>query len=199
MGPDSVDGVVNIHADLLDRSWPTAVADQLAEALADAQRICLVHNAALHARDTVLEAAAAELRASLEVQVVAPLLLNQLIAPFMRRGSSITYLGSTLATKTVPNAASYAVAKHAVVGLMRATCQDLAGRGIHTACICPGFTDTDMLREHLGPEGRSGALSIVSDGRFITPIEMADLMFYCAQTPIINGSVIHANLGQIES
>ena len=33
---------------------------------------------------------------------------------------------------------------------MRATCQDLIGSGIHAAMVCPGFTDTEMLKQHLG-------------------------------------------------
>ena len=47
----------------------------------------------------------------------------------------------------MPHSFSYVVSKHALVGMMRATCQDLAGREIHTACICPGFTDTEMFRD----------------------------------------------------
>jgi NAD(P)-dependent dehydrogenase (short-subunit alcohol dehydrogenase family) len=52
------------------------------------------------------------------------------------------FVGSTLSEKAVANTASYVTAKHAMVGLMRATCQDLAvaAAPVHTAAICPGFT-----------------------------------------------------------
>ena len=63
---------------------------------------------------------------------------------------SIIYIGSTLSEKGVANSCSYVTSKHAVVGLMRSTTQDLVGKGIHTACICPGFTDTEMLKNHVG-------------------------------------------------
>jgi hypothetical protein len=33
----------------------------------------------------------------------------------------------------------------------------------------------------------------------IRPEEIADTIFFAAQNPVINGAVIHANLGQIES
>ena len=51
--------------------------------------------------------------------------------------------------KAVPNSFSYILSKHAQVGIMRATRQDLMGKGIHTALINPGFTDTEMLQKHL--------------------------------------------------
>eukprot|EP01043_Picozoa_sp_COSAG02_P056833 COSAG02_NODE_6801_length_3352_cov_170.007378_3_plen_92_part_00 len=52
------------------------------------------------------------------------------------------FVGSTLSEKAVANTASYVTAKHAMVGLMRATCQDLAAAAapVHTALVCPGFT-----------------------------------------------------------
>jgi 3-oxoacyl-[acyl-carrier protein] reductase len=68
----------------------------------------------------------------------------------MGPGSSVLYVGSTLSEKAVPGSFSYVVSKHAQLGMMRATCQDLMGTGIHTAMVCPGFTDTEMLRNHLG-------------------------------------------------
>ncbi len=100
----------------------------------------------------------------------------------------------------MPVEESYVISKHALVGLMRATCQDLATREIHTACICPGFTDTEMLRTHVGED--SGVLDAIAAmnpfGRLIEPREIAESILFAAQHPVINGAVLHANLGQIE-
>jgi 3-oxoacyl-[acyl-carrier protein] reductase len=83
---------------------------------------------------------------------------------------------------------------------MKATCQDLAGSGIHTACVCPGFTDTEMLREHIGnnEEIIKSLESIICAGRLVKTEEMAEMIYFCSNNPVINGSVIHANLGNIE-
>jgi short-subunit dehydrogenase len=43
--------------------------------------------------------------------------------------------------------------------MMRATCQDLMGSGVHTALVCPGFTDTEMLRAHVGQNRHSRSLA----------------------------------------
>ena len=119
----------------------------------------------------------------------------------MAEGSSIIYIGSTLSEKAVANSYSYVSTKHAMVGMMRATCQDLAGSGIHTACICPGFTDTEMLRAHVGDSNEVLAEigSMSSYGRLIEPAEIARTFEFATANPVINGSIIHANLGQKES
>jgi NAD(P)-dependent dehydrogenase (short-subunit alcohol dehydrogenase family) len=85
-----------------------------------------------------------------------------------------------------------------MIGMMRATCQDLAGREIHTACICPGFTDTEMLREHVPEDALSSVAAMSAYSRLVNPDEIADTLHWAATNPVINGSVIHANLGQIE-
>jgi len=131
--------------------------------------------------------------------VIAPALLNKLLLPSMKQGSSVIYIGSTLSEKAVAGCCSYITSKHAVVGLMKSTCQDAAGMGIHTACICPGFTETEMLKIHVGGSENLAEIAGMSTfGRLISPIEIADMIFFCAENAVINGSVIHANLGQVE-
>ncbi len=87
---------------------------------------------------------------AISVNVLSINTLNRSLLTAMPQGSSVLYVGSTLSEKAVAGAFSYIVSKHAQLGMMRATCQDLMGRGIHTALICPGFTDTSMLRQHVG-------------------------------------------------
>ena len=85
--------------------------------------------------------------------------------------------------------------------MMRATCQDLAGSGIHTACVCPGFTDTEMLRAHVGddPEILKSIAGTTTFGRLVEPSEIAATIQFAANNPVINGAVLHANLGQVEN
>ncbi len=193
-------GVEHVSIDLAASAWAPAATAAATEFAALCAPLVLIHNAARLDSDTVGNVEPEAMRATLELNVVAAIRLNQLLLSRMGQGSAIVYIGSTLGEKAVANTCSYVVSKHALIGLMRATCQDLAGTGIHTACVCPGFTDTEMLRAHTG-ESSEVLKSIaggVTMGRLIEPGEIANTLLFAAQNPVINGAVLHANLGQIE-
>ena len=191
--------VTHIRCDLADPAFPEAAAEALAPLLASAERIALIHNASRLANDTATATESADLRTVLEVNVVAINSLNRIVLPHMGPGSCVLFVGSTLAEKAVPGSFTYVLSKHAQVGMMRATCQDLAGTGVHTACVCPGFTDTEMLREHVPADAMDAVRGMSAFGRLIEPTEIADALFWAANAPVVNGSVIHANLGQVEN
>lgn len=198
--PCPVQGVVQITGDVEALDWPERLGAQLLEAVGEIDRLCIVHNAGLLMKDSIFDLEAESFHRALQVNVVASQQLNSLLLPRMRAGSSILYVGSTLSEKAVANSMSYVVAKHAVIGLMRSSCQDLVGRQIHTACVCPGFTDTEMLRAHVGGADSTlqGIAAGVAFGRLIDPSEIAQTLWFCANSPVVNGTVLHANLGQIE-
>jgi NAD(P)-dependent dehydrogenase (short-subunit alcohol dehydrogenase family) len=190
---------IHMRADLTDPNFYSLIEADIKKHLSQAEEIVLVHNAAKLTNDNARSTESKSLREILEINIVAPNTLNLAILPFMQGGSSIIYLGSTLSEKAVPNSFSYVTSKHAVIGMMRSTCQDLVASDIHTACICPGFTDTEMLREHVPDEFMEQIKNMSSFGRLVEPEEIANTIFWASQNRVINGSVIHANLGQIES
>ncbi len=196
-----LDGVENLHCDLAS---PASIDDSLAvlrSAALESPQVALVHNASQMRKDAANDCASDSLRAVLETNIVAINSLNQGLLPLMGSGSSVIYVGSTLSEKAVPGSFSYVISKHAQAGMMRATCQDLMGSGIHTALVCPGFTDTEMLRTHIGtdPEVESLIAGMNSFNRLIEPAEIAGLIHWAHHNPVINGAVLHANLGQRES
>lgn len=199
--PCFLKNITNIRADLSDPDIAETLVKELTLILGEKCRICLIHNAASHLNDTIMTQDPGKLSEALQVSITSPAIINKIVIPFMTKNSSIIYLGSTLSEKAISGAASYIIAKHAVVGMMRATCQDLALENIHTACICPGFTNTEMLQQHLShdPLLLEFAKGKVGAKRLIEPDEIAELIYFSACNPIINGSVIHANLGQLET
>ena len=196
-----VAGVTNLPCDLASRGAITDVCAVLTKAIAGCTSASLIHNASQMRKDSADDCDSASLQDVLETNVVAINRLNQQLLPSLPRSSSILYVGSTLSEKAVPGSFSYVVSKHAQLGMMRATCQDLMGRGIHTGLICPGFTDTEMLRTHLGndPQVEQAIAGMNSFNRLIAPEEIAELIRWAHHNPVINGSVLHANLGQKES
>lgn len=189
--------VEHLPADLFDPDWEDELAGPLRAAVSGAGRVVLVHNAALQPHGGVPALEAAVLRRALELNVVAPSILNRLLLPEMPVGSSVLYVGSTLSLKATANVAAYVASKHALLGLMRATCQDLVDSGVHTACVCPGFTDTEMLRGYGGEVVRQLARASAMN-RLVKPEEVAESLFFCAGNPAVNGTVLRADLGLIE-
>ena len=193
----NLDDAVHIEVDLSISNWQESLESIFQETLSSADQICLVHNASKMQSDNVESTDPDSLREVLEVNLVGPSILNKITIPYMKKGSSILYVGSTLSEKAVPQMSSYVMTKHGMIGLMRSTCQDLFGRFIHTACICPGATETEMLVEYV--QGNQEALKIMastlSENRLISVEEIASTIFFCANNSVINGSVIHANLG----
>lgn len=197
----SLTGIRNIDIDLTQHGWERRITGELLPMLSDAAQIVLVHNAGAIIKDSLPNLDIDEFRRVLEINVIAPAQLSHLLMPALKPNSSIIYIGSTLGEMGVANCCAYVTSKHALIGLMRSTCQDLAGTGIHTACVCPGFTDTEMLREHVGhsEEVLQAIAGGVAQKRLIQPAEIARTVQFCAQNPVINGAVMHANLGQIQS
>ncbi len=197
----TIDGVTSIFCDLSNQASIDAACDTLKEALPDCSEATLIHNASQMKKDSVDNCSSDSLNQVMATNVVAVNSLNQHLLPLMPASSSILYIGSTLSEKAVPGSFSYVISKHAQLGMMRATCQDLMGSGLHTAMICPGFTDTEMLRTHLGtdPAIEAGVAAMNSFNRLIEPEEIAELIRWAHHNPVINGAVLHANLGQKES
>lgn len=196
-----VDAVRHLAADMASIHWLDDITDTITGSLSGATQIVLVHNAAMMVKDSAGNIDANLFQSVLQLNVIAAAQLNALLLPHMRPGSSILYVNSTLGEKAVGNTCSYVVSKHAQLGLMKSNCQDLFASGIHTAAVCPGFTDTEMLRDHVGND--QGVLDFFATqnafGRLLQPEEIADTLWFCSQNPAINGAVIHANLGQKEN
>ena len=199
--PCPVSGVNNISCDLASHDSIINACDVLLEVIGQSSSVALVHNACQMRKDSATQCDSESLREVLETNLVAVNSLNQHLLSHLPISSSVLYIGSTLSEKAVPGSFSYVISKHALLGMMRASCQDLMGSGVHTALICPGFTDTEMLRTHLGndEEVMKAIASMNSFNRLIEPGEIAEFILWAHNNPVINGAVLHANLGQRES
>lgn len=198
--PCPVAGVTSIGCDFRQPAAVDAAARELQDQVRNAERTILIHNASLLRSDQCDSTSPDTFAEVMQINLAAPNALNHVLLPHMTAGSAVIYVGSTLSEKAVPGTYSYITSKHATVGMMRATCQDLAGRGVHTACICPGFTDTEMLRAHIGddPDTAEAIAGMSAFGRLVQPAEIAETIVWAATHAVVNGAVIHANLGQVE-
>jgi NAD(P)-dependent dehydrogenase (short-subunit alcohol dehydrogenase family) len=98
----------------------------------------------------------------------------------------------------------YTTSKHAVLGLTRSIALDYAVDGIRCNCVCPGITDTPMLREHLDttpdPEATlAGRLRRVAMGVALTPMDVAKsiLFFSCEDSAGVTGTSLTIDCGYL--
>jgi NAD(P)-dependent dehydrogenase (short-subunit alcohol dehydrogenase family) len=80
---------------------------------------------------------------------------------------------------------AYTASKFAVLGLSRSIALDYAADGLRCNCVCPGITDTPMLREHLAEardplNGLRRRLHRVPLGRVLTADDIARAVLYLA-------------------
>lgn len=168
------------------------------ERLKKAKQICFVHCAGLTTLDSIEDFDEDVFKRLFQVNVLSAIKLSQYFIPYMTPKSSIILIGSTLSYIGVPNSCSYTISKHAILGFMRALTYDLAHREIHTCCICPGFVETEMIRE-LAIKKQCEVTdfkSIQLFNRLIQPEEIANLIYFCCQNPVMNSSLVQADLGQ---
>ena len=97
---------------------------------------------------------------------------------------SIVNISSGAGYTPAPGQPHYTAAKHAVLGLTKSAAREYATRRIRVNAICPGMTDTPMLREHLdqAPEMEKMIPQIAPSGRLAMPEEMAHTaVWLCSQ------------------
>jgi short-subunit dehydrogenase len=84
----------------------------------------------------------------LQINVVALTALTRLFLPAMlqRRRGRILNVASTSAFMPVPRLAAYAAAKAYILSLTESLAEELRGSGVTATALCPGFTDTAMMR-----------------------------------------------------
>lgn len=121
----------------------------------------------------------------MNVNVKAAFLAVKHVVPHMRRngGGAILNTGSIASLAGQVGTPAYSASKGAVALLTKSLALDLGRDHIRVNCICPGITDTAMLREHLG-HGQEGEarirsrLSRVPTGQILTPEDVARAALY---------------------
>ena len=165
----------------------------------------LVNNAGITQPLKIMEIAAENYDAVLDVNLRGTLYMSQAVIPGMRerRSGSIVNLSSVSAQRGggIFGGPHYSAAKAGVLGLTKAMARELAPAGVRVNAICPGFIATDITAGKLTDEMRTQVLAGIPMGRAGEASDVAgcalflasDLSAFCTGTEVdVNGgSLIH--------
>ena len=117
----------------------------------------LFNNAGIIRRATVIDTTEEEWERVMAVNVKSIFLLGKYAVPAMTQsgGGAIVNTASGWGLVGGRNAVSYCASKGAVVNMTRAMALDHGGQNIRVNCVCPGDTDTPMLRSEAQQLGES--------------------------------------------
>lgn len=114
---------------------------------------------------------------------------------------NIGSVGSFISQSSTP---AYIASKGAVMMLSKSIALDYAAAGVRCNCVCPGITDTPMLREHLDKSPDPQAmlrhrLRRVPTGVALTPqdIAKAALYFACEDSAGVTGTTLVVDGGYL--
>jgi NAD(P)-dependent dehydrogenase (short-subunit alcohol dehydrogenase family) len=145
----------------------------------------LFNNAGIIRRATVLEVTEQEWDRLMAVNVKSVLLMSKAALPVMIRagGGAIVNTASGWGLVGGRSAVAYCASKAAVVNMTRAMAIDHGPQRIRVNCICPGDTDTPMLREEARQLGQADVqfLAEAADRplrRIGTPDDIAQAVLY---------------------
>ena len=171
--PDGV-GEASVGGDVTDEDDAARVVEEAHAALGGLDGLVLT--AGIHYVGPTHEMVVADFDRVLAVSARGTFLCLRAALPGMlqqRSGRIVTY-GSTAALVGAPGLTAYAAAKGAVLQITRSVAAEYASQGIRVNCLCPGATDTPLLRRLMAdrpdPEHFAQAHPI---GRFADADEIA--------------------------
>lgn len=196
----------------LDVSDAEAVAQGFAQARAALGPIAMLVNNAGQAESAPFGKTSPELwQRMLDVNLTGTFLCTQAALPDMlaARAGRIVNIASTAGQRGYAYVAAYVAAKHGLIGLTRALALELAQKGITVNAVCPGYTETEILRQSINnvmaktgrseDEARAEFAQSNPQRRMVQPQEVADaVQWLCSDAAAsITGQSISVSGGEV--
>src|SRR3982074_61072 len=164
----------------------------------------LVNNAGSVETGAFIKADPTVFQAMWNVHVMGAVHASQAVLPGMiERGfGRIVNVASTSGPRGYPSVRAYCAAKHALGGLARALAAEMATRGVTVNAVCPGYTDTDLVRGSIErvaattgrprPDVLAAYERDAPIGRLIRPEEVAAAVLYLcsAEAAAVTGTTL---------
>ena len=171
----------------------------------------LVNNAGQAHSAPFMKTDAALWQRMLDVNLTGTFLCTQAALPAMLEAGwgRIVNVASTAGLIGYGYVSAYCAAKHGVIGLTRALALETAARGVTVNAVCPGYTETDIVRDAVanivGKTGRTEDQARAElaarnpQRRLVQPEEVADAVAWLCQPSAgaITGQAIPVAGGEV--
>ena len=115
------------------------------------------------------------------------------------KGGSIINCSSQCGVMALPGLGAYSSSKHGVIGLTKVAALENAKNGIRVNAICPGTTDTPMVKKAIEdfPEHMKKVIGGIPLGRIATSQEIGSAVLYLASdyAGFITGEIMNLDGG----
>jgi 3-oxoacyl-[acyl-carrier protein] reductase len=143
----------------------------------------LINNAGVNKIESVTEISLDDWDWINAVNLRGPFLLTQAASEKMKKQKSgkIINIASIFGVVSKENRAAYSSTKWGLIGFTKAVALDLASFNVQVNAVSPGFVDTDLTRQIIGPENLKQLVETIPQGRLAQPDEIAKVvLFLCS-------------------
>lgn len=201
-----------LHAVAADVSDVQQVAAALADARARFGRVDMLVNNAGQAESVPFQKMDVALwQRMLQVNLTGTMVCTQAVLPEMLEAGwgRIVNVASTAGLVGYAYVSAYCAAKHGVIGLTRSLALELATKGITVNAVCPGYTETDIVRESIqrvvaktgrsAGEARAEFVKSNPQGRLVQTEEVADaVVWLCGEgAGAVTGQAVSVSGGEV--
>ncbi len=184
---------LTVAADLATPEGPARAARAATDAWGTID--ILVNSAGIAQVAPALDLTPADWEATMAVNLRAPFLLAQALAPGMiaQRWGKIVNISSQTGVVALDDHAAYATSKGGLNALTKSLCAEWARHNVQVNAICPTVILTPMGQEVWGAEAKSAPFIAATPlRRFGRPVEVADLALYLASpaAELVNGAIV---------